>query len=58
VFLKLSNLLKSNIQGIGNAAHVVQSGIQTSADISLLHIDIETVMNKTSVTFSYVHCMD
>lgn len=40
---KLSNLLKINIQGIGCCAHVVQNGVQMSAEI--LPIDIGTAVN-------------
>jgi len=44
VFTILNNNLKTNISGIGCAAHILHNAMQTSTDI--LPIDIECIVNK------------
>ncbi|KAL4131790.1 hypothetical protein QTP88_009047 [Uroleucon formosanum] len=44
VFTILNNNLKTNISGIGSAAHILHNAMQTSTDI--LPIDIDCIVNK------------
>ncbi|KAL4098108.1 hypothetical protein QTP88_022777 [Uroleucon formosanum] len=44
VFTILNNNFKTNISGIGRAAHILHNAMQTSTDI--LPIDIECIVNK------------
>lgn len=50
VFSILNNNLKTNINGIGCAAHILHNAIQSSADV--LPIDVEIIVNKI---FQFFH---